>query len=176
MNFRRYLQPSAIRLEMTTKLLPEGDLSDGDLPDGFDPLGQQNMNRIREGVISELVELFEATGEVANASRLFRDLFNREKKAVTAVGEGVAFPHVRTLQVKSFVMAFARSREGLPFEAPDGEPVKLFFAMVAPPYDDRTYLKVYRALATLLLQPENYELFMTATQPSEILRALELVE
>ena len=143
MNFRRFLPPEAICLALKTAALPEGEL-----PDGFDPAGRQNLSRIREGVIAELCELLSATGEVANPNRLFRDLYNREKRAVTAVGEGVAFPHVRTLQVKSFVMAFGRSLEGLPFDAPDEEPVRLFFAMAAPPYEDRTYLKVYRSLAS----------------------------
>jgi mannitol/fructose-specific phosphotransferase system IIA component (Ntr-type) len=72
-------------------------------------------------------------------------------------------------------MAFGRSLEGLPFGAPDEEPVRLFFAMAAPPYEDRTYLKVYRSLATLLTVPEHYEQFLTASEPSEVLRALELV-
>ncbi|MBI4601671.1 MAG: PTS sugar transporter subunit IIA [Planctomycetes bacterium] len=170
MTFRRFLPPEAIRLELRTGLLPEGEL-----PEGFDPMGRQNLSRIREGVIGELSELLAATGEVANSSRLFRDLFNREKKAVTAVGQGVAFPHVRTLQVKTFIMAFGRSLEGLPFEAPDDEPVKLFFAMAAPPYDDRTYLRVYKSLAQLLLVPQHYQLFLDAREPSEILRALEIV-
>ncbi len=170
MSFRRYLSEKAVRLELETKLLPD------DPAEGFDPLGRQNLNRVREGVISEICDLLVETGEVANPSRLFRDLNNREKKAVTAVGQGVAFPHVRTLQVKSFVMAFGRSTQGLPFEAPDGEPVHLFFAMAAPPYDDRTYLKVYKTLATLILDPEHHELFLTAKEPSEILRALEIVK
>ena len=154
MNFRRFLPPEAIRLALNTKLYPEGEL-----PEGFDPLGRQNLNRVREGVIGELCELIVSTGSVANENRLFRDLFNREKKAVTAVGQGIAFP-----------------QEGLPFEAPDDEPVQLFFAMAAPPYDDRTYLRVYKSLATLLLVPENYEQFLEAREPSEILRALELVK
>lgn len=171
MNFRRFLSPDAIRLELRTKQGPEGE----DLPEDFDPLSRQNLARIREGVIQELVELLEATGEVANPQRLYRDLYNREKKAVTSVGQGIAFPHVRTLQVKTFVMAFGRSREGLPFEAPDDEPVHLFFSMAAPPYDDRTYLKVYRSLATLLLEPEYYTQFLEAQDPSEILRTLEIV-
>jgi PTS system fructose-specific IIC component len=72
-------------------------------------------------------------------------------------------------------MAFGRSREGLPFNAPDEEPVHLFFAMAAPPYDDRTYLKVYRSLARVLLDPEHHEHFLAAEEPSEILRALELL-
>lgn len=171
MNFRRFLSPDAVRLELRTKVRPEGDL-----PPDFDPESPQNRNRIRESVIEELCELLCLTKEVANPNRLFRDLYNREKKAVTAVGHGVAFPHVRTLQVKSFIMAFGRAPEGLPFEAPDGEPVFLFFAMVAPPYDDRTYLKVYKALAELLLEPEHYKLFLDAKDPSEILRALEIVK
>ena len=170
MNFRRFLPPESIRLELRTRGTPEGDV-----PDDFDPLGPRNLNRVREEVIAELVELLSATGDVQNPHRLERDLFLREKKAVTAVGQGIAFPHVRTLQVKTFVMAFGRSTEGLPFDAPDAEPVHLFFAMAAPPYDDRTYLKVYKSLATLLLDPEHYEQFLAAEEPSQVLRALELV-
>jgi mannitol/fructose-specific phosphotransferase system IIA component (Ntr-type) len=169
-NFRRFLPPEAVRLELRTRARPEGDV-----PDDFDPLGPRNLNRVREEVIGELVELLATSGQVQNERRLLRDLFEREKKAVTAVGQGIAFPHVRTLQVKSFIMAFGRSKEGLPFGAPDAEPVHLFFAMAAPPYDDRTYLKVYKSLATLLLDPEHYEQFRTAEEPSQILRALELV-
>jgi mannitol/fructose-specific phosphotransferase system IIA component (Ntr-type) len=171
MTFRRFLAPESIRLALTTRLEPPGGA-----PADFDPLGQRNLNRVREEVIQELTDLLAASGDAGNPNRLFKDLLDREKKAVTAVGEGVAFPHVRTLQVKRFIMAFGRSEEGLPFAAPDGEPVHLFFAMVAPPYDDRTYLKAYRSLAKLLLEPEHRELFMTARDASEILRALELVK
>lgn len=170
MNFRRFLRPESVRLELRTRLEPEGEL-----PPDFDPESPRNLARIQESVIEEMAELLCASGDVANPSRLCRDLHNREKKAATAVGQGIAVPHVRTLQAKSFIMAFGRSSEGLPFSAPDGEPVRLFFAMAAPPHDDRTYLRVYRALATLLLDPENYEQFLHAQDPSEILRALEQV-
>ena len=170
MNFRRFLSPEAIDLDLSTRVAPEGEL-----PEGFDPTSRQNLNRIRESVIGELSDLLARTGEVTHPHRLLKDLLNREKKAGTATGNGIAFPHVRTLQAKSFVMAFGRSKEGLPFDAPDEEPVHLFFAMAAPPYDDRTYLKVYRSLASLLLEPEHREQFLIAEDPSEILRALELV-
>jgi len=169
-NFRRFLSPEAIRLSLHTRTTPEDDL-----PDDFDPTDRHNLTRVREEVIGELTDLLATTGRMANRNRLFRDLNNREKKAGTAVGQGVAVPHVRTLQVKTFVMAFGRSPQGLPFRAPDDEPVHLFFAMAAPPYDDRTYLKVYRSLAKLLVDPEHHEQFLAAEDPSEILRALELV-
>ena len=72
-------------------------------------------------------------------------------------------------------MAFGRSRSGLPFESPDDQPVHLFFALVAPPYDDRLYLKIYRSLAKLLLEPEYYQQFLSVEEPGEILRILEIV-
>lgn len=150
-----------------TRVRPEGYL-----PPDFDPLGEKNLNRIRDGVVTELCDLLESTGKVVNRKRLFRDLHNREKRAGTAVGTGIAIPHVRTLQAREFIMCFGRSPEGLPFRAPDGEPVHLFFGMVSPPYEDRVYLRVYRQLATTLIQPERFQEFMEAGDPTEILRLL----
>ena len=171
MSIRRYLRPEAIRLELNTRRIPPGDL-----PDGFDPLGDRNLNRIREEVIEELCELFDATGEISSRSRLARDLGNREKKAGTAIGGGIAMPHVRTLQAREFLMCFGRSTEGLPFRAPDGEPVHLFFGMVSPPYEDRVYLRVYRQLASVLIDPEHFQEFLEVDQPSEVLRLLETLQ
>ena len=111
MNLRRFLRPEAVRLDLRTRSVPEGEL-----PEDFDPHDSKNIARVRTEALQEMVELFEATGNVSNPNRLFRDLHNREKKATTAVGQGVVIPHVRTLQVNSFVMVFGRSREGLPFD------------------------------------------------------------
>jgi len=168
---RRFLRPESIRLELRTRAVPEDAL-----PEDFDPLGEKNLNRVRDGLVEELCELFDVTGEVANRSRLFRDLHNREKKAGTAVGGGIAMPHVRTLQTREFLMCFGRSREGLPFRAPDDEPVHLFFGLISPPYEDRIYLRVYRHLATILMAPEHFQEFMQAQEPSEVLRLLETLQ
>ena len=73
-------------------------------------------------------------------------------------------------------MAFGRSKEGLPFAAPDEEPVHLFFAMAAPPYDDRRYLKVYRDLATALLDASVIDGLQEVEDPSEVLYILKNVE
>lgn len=170
MKLRRFLRPDTIRLHMRTSAVPPGDL-----PEDFDPNSKNNINRVREGIAEELTELFEATGAVSNPRKLFKEICDREKKAPTGLGHGIAVPHLRTLQARSFVMAFARSEEGLPFQAPDHEPVHLFFAMIAPPYDDRTYLRVYKSLATLLLDPENLDKFLTAKDDHEILRSMELI-
>jgi len=168
--FRRYLRPQALRLELKTQATPFGEL-----PEDFDALSERNLDRIRDEVLEELCDLFEATGAVASRPRLYRDLHNREKKAGTAIGGGIAIPHVRTLQAREFLMCFGRSREGLPFRAPDREPVHLFFGMISPPYEDRAYLRVYRQIGTCLMDPARFEEFMKAEDPSEVLRILETV-
>lgn len=169
LNFRRILAAESMLFELETspQAPPEFVGEDGEVDE------TRNERRVRESVIDELCGLLDATGQINNRSRLYKDLHNREKRAVTAIGDGIAFPHVRTIQARSFVMAFARSTEGLPFYSLDGEPVHLFFSMVAPPYDDRLYLKVYKSLSSALLQPELRQMLMEAWTPNEVWQVLE---
>jgi mannitol/fructose-specific phosphotransferase system IIA component (Ntr-type) len=62
-------------------------------------------------------------------------LRNREALGSTAVGNGIAFPHGRSLAVSRLMAIFARSKKGIPFDSLDGEPTHLFFVLLAPPQD-----------------------------------------
>ncbi len=165
MNFRRFLQINSIKLELDTK----PDPLEEEIPDS-----RSHLNRLREGVLQELVELFAATGKVTNKAKLFKDLLNREKRATTALDEGIAFPHVRTMQVRSFIMAFARSTPGIRFGENAESASHIFFGLLAPPYDDRTYLKVYRSLGVLLMDRQWREKIMKSENPHQILRLLQV--
>jgi mannitol/fructose-specific phosphotransferase system IIA component (Ntr-type) len=165
MNFRRFLNINSIKLELDTKPDPlENELHDS----------RAYRNRLRESVLEELVELFAQTGQVSNKKKLFSDLLNREKRASTALDEGIAFPHVRTMQVRSFIMAFALSSPGILFGDTAEKPSHIFFGLLAPPYDDRTYLKVYRNLGMLLMDPEWRKKIMKAENPHQVLRLLQV--
>jgi PTS system fructose-specific IIC component len=139
MKLRRFLRPGLIRLRLETRM-PEPD------PEAPEERARRDL---KEEVIRELAALLEGSGRIGNPNRLFTDLWNREKKATTAIGGGVAIPHVRTLQAKEMVIAVALSPEGIDFDSPDGEPVHVFLAMVAPPYDDTLYLRIVRQIATM---------------------------
>lgn len=70
-------------------------------------------------------------------------LLNRESLGSTAIGKGVAFPHGRTLAIQELSLLFARSVEGIDFDAVDKKPTHLFFLIIAPPQDkDNLYLQV----------------------------------
>lgn len=169
MQISRYLSPKMVKLEMDTVFeQPEN----GESP----VLTIKRLQERKEQILAECVELLDLSGKVGNKNKLLRDLFDREKKATTAIGRGIAIPHVRTMQAKELIIAIARSNAGYDFDAADGQPIHVFVAMAAPPYDDSLYLRVFRALAQLFTYEGFYQRIMTAEQPYDIIRAIQEIE
>lgn len=166
MNLSRYFREDLIKLEMTTVIEPPGE------DESIDKWRQQG----KEQIIEELVSLLEVGNRIGNRSKLLLDFINREKKATTALGHGVAVPHVRSMQAKDFMIAFARSGEGYDFDALDGNPSHMFFIMAAPPYEDNLYLRVFKALAEMLQYESFRDELMSLQSPGELIRALRAME
>jgi len=166
MNLSRHFTEELVKLEMETRIDPPTE----------DESVEKWEIRAKEEVLRELVEFLASQCRIGNSNKLYIDFVNRERKASTAIGHGVAIPHVRTMQAKEFSIAFARSQEGLYFDSPDNEPVHLFFVMAAPPYDDTFYLKVFKALAEMLQYESFREELMSLSSPGELMRALRSME
>lgn len=141
MQITRYLKPEVVQLGMVSGHV-----------DTIDPEKDEEKERVRlkEAVIEELADLFVKTGQIRNRSKFHHDLLSRERKATTAIGGGLAIPHVRSMQPRQFCIIFARSRDGVEFLSPDGRPANLIFGMAAPSYDERStneFLRVYQWIA-----------------------------
>jgi len=77
------------------------------------------------------------------ADALLEVLRQREALGSTGLGKGIAIPHARSTMVAERAVLLARSSKGVDFEAVDGNPVHLFFLIVAPPLDtDPIYLQM----------------------------------
>jgi nitrogen PTS system EIIA component len=92
--------------------------------------------------------LFENSRQIPRA-RVFDSLFDREKLGSTGLGYGVAIPHGRIKALKEPVCAFARTAQAVPFEAPDGQPVSLVFAMLVPEHATEAHLEILSELAQM---------------------------
>lgn len=167
LNISRFLKPELIKLKLESKVEfdPEKEIPP-----------QKRLWSIKKAILKELVDLLDNSGKVCNKNKLYLDLLNREKKASTGIGKGIALPHVRTIQVRDFVMGFARSVEGYEFDSIDNGTAHLFFVMAAPPYDDALYLKVFKALAELFHSDSLNDELMAATSEYEVIRAIKKVE
>ncbi|MFG0319494.1 MAG: PTS sugar transporter subunit IIA [Planctomycetota bacterium JB042] len=160
MQITRHLANERIRMEMHTRPLPAEEAEE---------LGDRALKVLKERILGEVVEFLAETADVGNAKKLRTDLIHRERKACTAVGRGLAIPHVRTQNVKGPTVAFLRSTEGLDFGAPDGQPVHVFLVLLAPPWDDKLYLKIYREAAELFLRDDVLPYLLSAETENDVL-------
>jgi len=160
MNISRYLQYELIKTEMESEFDP---------PEEGEEYTNKELWDIKETILQELVDLMDKSDKVSNKNKLFNDLLNREKKASTAIGKGIAIPHVRTMQAKDMIIVIGRKLEGYEFDAIDNEPVKLFLCMAAPPYDDSLYLKVFKDLAERFEHPGFIEKLLNAEDGHEMI-------
>jgi len=100
-------------------------------------------------------------------------LVNRESLGSTAIGKGVAFPHGRSLAIQELIVLFARSVEGIDFDALDSKPTHLFFLIIAPPQDrDNLYLQVLGHLVELIKTPALRKRLMEVNTFGELRDAL----
>ena len=166
MNVLRFLKPACIQLPLTTQPLPP-------IEEETAAQVQKRQSKEKGLVMTELAAVLSRADEIVNPSKLLRDLEHREHNASTAIGNGLAIPHLRTMQARGFVMGLARADgDGLFYGQPDNEPVRLFFLMAAPPYDDRLYHQVHKEVATIFNDEETVDLLMKALTAQDVFNIL----
>jgi PTS system nitrogen regulatory IIA component len=97
----------------------------------------------KAAVLEEMVAHLAEQQIARQGEALLEVLRQREALGSTGLGKGIAIPHARSTMVAERAVLLARSTKGVDFEAVDGNPVHLFFLIVAPPLDtDPIYLQM----------------------------------
>lgn len=81
---------------------------------------------------------------------IFEVLFTREKLGSTGIGQGIAIPHGKMSTLDRVYGVFARLATPVEFEAVDGQPVDLVFALIAPDHAGADHLKALARISRLL--------------------------
>ena len=76
-------------------------------------------------------------------------LFARERLGSTGLGQGIAIPHGRIKGLKDAVGALVRLAQPVPFDASDGKPVTLVFALLVPEHATEKHLEILSELAQM---------------------------
>lgn len=92
--------------------------------------------------------IFENNCSIAR-SLVSENLFARERLGSTGLGHGVAVPHGRIKGLKSPLAAFVRLKEAIPFESPDGQPVKLLVFLLIPDHVTQHHLEILSEVAEM---------------------------
>lgn len=127
--------------------------------------------RTQEEVIALLCEQLKVNGFVDDAERLKEEALKREAMTSTAVGNAIAFPHVRGVEGGGLTLAIATSKKGFDFDGASPLP-KLVFFMVIPTAASIFYLKLIAGLSKTFSEKEARDEMLEATTPEELWKVL----
>lgn len=102
----------------------------------------------KKRVFEQVGLLFENNHHIAR-SLVFDSLFAREKLGSTGLGQGIAIPHGRIKGLKEAVGALVRTKQPIPFDAPDGQNVQLIFVLLVPDRATDLHLQILSELAQM---------------------------
>ncbi|MEM7544926.1 MAG: PTS IIA-like nitrogen regulatory protein PtsN [Pseudomonadota bacterium] len=98
----------------------------------------------------------------------FEALLERERLGATGMGRGVAIPHARLESVDKIVGVFARLQKPVDFDAVDGEPVDIVFALFAPEDNGASHLRALARVSRCLRDPSICAKLRSTDQASAI--------
>ena len=123
-------------------------------------------------IMLKLVDLVAKSGKLKNKKAFLRAILEREKLGSTGIGNGVAIPHGKSKATKDFVLAFAKSKEGVDFGALDGEKVYLFFVLASPQESVGGHLKILARISNLIKDKFLVELLKRTESKKEIIKII----
>jgi mannitol/fructose-specific phosphotransferase system IIA component (Ntr-type) len=113
-----------------------------------------------EDVLLEICENMQAEGYVENCEPLHEAALHREAIISTAMGGGMAFPHIRGVEGGGLTLSVGISKKGIDFGG--SSKTKIFFYMVIPTAASAFYLKLLAGLT---------QSFSTAAEREPLLKA-----
>ncbi len=123
--------------------------------------------------LDQMVELMEKSGKLSDKEAYRKQVYAREEESTTGVGEGIAIPHGKCDGVKAPGLAAMVVKDGVDFDAMDGDPVSLIFLIAAPNTKDNVHLDVLSKLSVLLMNEDFTAALKNAKTVDEFIRIVD---
>ncbi len=107
-----------------------------------------------------------------NAREVFESLCARERLGSTGLGKGVAIPHGRVAGSSRVKAVFIRLAKPLAYDAVDGKPVDLLFALAVPEHCTTDHLKLLAEIAEKFSDEELLKKLREADDAAELVQLL----
>lgn len=133
----------------------------------FPSLGSGN----RREAVRDLAQAAAVAGGLS-AAVVDAAVWEREMQSATGLGSRIAVPHARIEGLKTPVVAVGISRDGVDFDAPDGQPARLIFLILTPLHDDGAQIEILADLSRRLGHDDQRAKALQATSFTEFLASL----
>jgi PTS system fructose-specific IIC component/PTS system nitrogen regulatory IIA component len=108
----------------------------------------------KDEVFEELTDVLCQASHLKVREEVLKAVMERERKMSTGIQKGVAIPHGKTDAVNKAYGVLGISRRGIDYNALDGQPVYLFFMILAPHMESELHLRILKQLAEVLQNPQ----------------------
>jgi mannitol/fructose-specific phosphotransferase system IIA component (Ntr-type) len=105
-------------------------------------------------VFEELLDVLVKKKIIENKKPILTRIIDRERLESTAIGHGVALPHARINTGHDLAVVVGRSKDGVDFEAVDGERVHIIILVVWNPEIPGLFNHLFAGLARFLQRPK----------------------
>lgn len=123
----------------------------------------------KQEALTELAEVLSAAPQVKKEDELLNEILKREELMSTAIGRGIAIPHVRLSSVSDLVMAVGVCKSPISdFQTIDDKPVEILIMIAAGYNQHNYYLKTLSYFSAKLKSPELREAISNAVTTEEI--------
>ena len=130
----------------------------------------------KEEALEELVSALAAVKPLGDKKAILKSLIDRENLGSTGIGQGIAIPHGKTDKVTELMAFLGISKKGVNFDALDGEPVYIFFLLIAPKESAGPHLKALARISRLLRDSYLCQLICKAKTPEDVYRIISQEE
>jgi nitrogen PTS system EIIA component len=108
----------------------------------------------KDEAFEELVDAFCQASGLNIREEMLDSIREREQKMSTGVHKGIAIPHGKTGAVEKVYGILGISRQGIDYDALDGQPVYILFMLIIPQAETESHLRILKRLAELLEDPQ----------------------
>ncbi len=129
-------------------------------------------SRDKEAVITELVDLLNASGLLLDRDEVLEAVLTRERTQSTGTGAGIAIPHGKCNTVKELVMAIGIAHEPIEYNSIDGKPVTILILLVSPADQTGPHIQALATISRLMLNEEFRQQLEKVTSADEVYELL----
>lgn len=129
--------------------------------------------KTKKEALDQAIELMTKSGKINDKEAYRKQVYAREEESTTGIGEGIAIPHGKCDAVNKPGLAAMVVKNGVDFDALDGEPVTLIFLIAAPNTKDNVHLDVLSKLSVLMMDEDFSNSLRNAKTVEEFLKIID---
>ena len=127
----------------------------------------------KDEILNEMVTLLIQSGNVTNREQVISALKEREAAGSTGLEKGIAIPHTKTNGVTEPVVAIGIKKDGVDFNAMDGNPSQIFVMLVAPIDGTNPLMRAMAAFSGALMREEVRNALLEANSAEQVVEILK---